>query len=221
MLGCALAVLVTACSGGGDDENSPLSANPKENLRSLSESYSGMGLDAIRNDVNALDVGGKLFEAYCTGCHGADGRGEKGVTDLVRGRYDFGTSADAVRRTVRDGRLSEMPGFGGDYGEVDLGQLVAYLETLSVDETLSDYEQRGGKLFAETCAACHSPDGRGNTELGAPDLTDDYWRHGDSMMNIRLVITRGVRSECPPHGALLSTAEIELVTAYVLQLQSS
>jgi cytochrome c oxidase cbb3-type subunit 3 len=219
-LGWALAALVTGCSGAGDS-GGPVSADAKANLQTMSHAYAGMSLDAIQNDPNALDVGGQLFAAYCAGCHGADGRGERGTTDLTRGRFSFGASAEAVRLTIRDGRRSEMPGQGGELGEVDLGQLVAYLGTLSSDEPLSDFEERGRVLFAERCVACHDPDGSGNTELGVPDLTDDYWQHGGSMMNIRLVITRGVQSECPAHGEELSPAEIELLTAHVLRLESS
>jgi len=143
------------------------------------------------------------------------------VTNLTRGRYDFGTSADAVRLTIREGRRSEMPNFGRQYGEVELGQLVAYLGTLSSGLPLSDYEERGRVMFAEGCAVCHAADGTGSLELGAPDLTDDYWRHGDTMMNIRLMITRGAESECPAHGDELSPAEVELLTAYVLRLEST
>lgn len=223
LLGWVLSALVAACSGAGDsgDLGGPESAAAKASLRSLSEAYSGMSLDAIRGDDNALDIGSQLFAVYCAGCHGADGRAEKGITDLTRSRFDFGASGEAVRRTIRDGRRSEMPGMGRDYGEVELGQLVAYLGTLSAAAPLSDYEARGRALFAEGCAVCHAPDGSGKVELGAPDLTDNYWRHGGSMMNIRLVITRGVRSECPAHGGELSPAEIDLLTAYVLRLESS
>jgi len=221
--GWALAALVTACSGAVDsgDADGLDSADAKANLRLLSETYSGMSLDAIQNDKSALDVGGQLFTVYCAGCHGADGRGERGVTDLTRARFDFGASAEAVRSTIRDGRHSEMPSMGRDYGEVELGQIVAYLGTLKTDVTLSDYEERGRAIYAEGCASCHAADGTGNVELGAPDLTDAYWRHGDSMMNIRLVITRGVQSECPAYGEVLNPAEIELLTAYVLQLRRS
>ena len=34
------------------------------------------------------------------------------------------------------------------------------------------------QLFAENCAACHGDDGKGNRELGAPNLTDAIWLYG-------------------------------------------
>ena len=36
----------------------------------------------------------------------------------------------------------------------------------------------GKKIFAENCAACHGADGKGNRELGAPNLTDKIWLYG-------------------------------------------
>jgi cytochrome c oxidase cbb3-type subunit 3 len=68
--------------------------------------------------------------------------------------------------------------------------------------------------------ACHGAGGRGNTDLGAPSLVDDYWQHGDSMMNIRLAITRGTESTCPAQGDVLDATEIELLSAYVRQLSA-
>ncbi len=56
----------------------------------------------------------------------------------------------------------------------------------------------------------------GVTELGAPNLADDYWLNGDSMMAIRLVITRGVQAYCPPQKGTLTPTEIDLLTAFVV-----
>jgi cytochrome c oxidase cbb3-type subunit 3 len=218
-LGAALAaaVLVTAC-GGDDGSGSSTTPELKANLKSLASAYTDRRAETLQGDDEALRLGEQLFGAYCADCHGSDGHGKRDITDLTRGRFDFGLSADAVRTTIRDGRVSEMPAMGREYGEVELGQLVAYLDTLPVGGELSANAERGRALYAEGCASCHGEDGRGQAEDGAPDLVDDYWRHGDSMMNIRLVITRGVQSECPAQGSALDSAEVELLTAYVLHL---
>lgn len=213
-LGVALAALCAAC--GGEQTADPGAAELKSDLRAEGDAYANRSLDALAHDSGALALGEQLFDAYCAGCHGADGRGGKGVTDLTRGHFNYGDSADAIRATIRDGRHSEMPSLGREYGEVEIGQLVAYVRSLPENGALSDYEERGRAMFAERCAACHGDDGRGRPELGAPDLADDYWQHGDSMMNIRLVITRGATADCPPHGDELTDTEIDLLTAYLL-----
>ena len=38
--------------------------------------------------------------------------------------------------------------------------------------------RRGARLFAENCAACHGDEGKGDRELGAPNLTDAIWLYG-------------------------------------------
>lgn len=212
--------LLTACGGGGDAAG-PAAAGLRVELRDLSGIHADASLEAIGANSEALALGGRLFEAYCGDCHGADGTGERGVPDLTQGGYDYGASAEAIRATITDGRQSEMPGVGREYGEVELGQIVSYLGTFGSDEPLSDYDARGQEFYAESCAACHGDDGQGLPELGASNLADDYWQHGDSMMNKRLAITRGVQSECPAHGSELTPAEIELLTAFTLQLAGS
>ena len=46
----------------------------------------------------------------------------------------------------------------------------------------------GRKVYAENCAVCHAPDGKGNKELGAPDLTDGIWLFGSGEDSIIEVI---------------------------------
>lgn len=209
------AALVTACGGGADDSSAADTAALKVDLKIASDSFIGRDLDALRRSDDAMALSERLFDAYCAGCHGADGTGKKGITDLTRGHFNYGTSAEAISTTIRDGRHSAMPALGREYGEVEIGQLVSYVQILTQGGELENYDERGRQAFAERCAACHGEDGRGQPELGASDLGDEYWQHGDSMMNIRLVITRGVESECPAHGGELTPVEIDLLTAYV------
>jgi cytochrome c oxidase cbb3-type subunit III len=63
--------------------------------------------------------------------------------------------------------------------------------------------------------ACHGADGRGNTLLGAPDLTDDIWLHGFDTGTIKSVIHDGRTGAMPAHRELLSAMQIDLLTAYV------
>ena len=37
---------------------------------------------------------------------------------------------------------------------------------------------KGEKIFAENCVACHGDGGKGNPEMGAPNLTDKIWLYG-------------------------------------------
>jgi cytochrome c oxidase cbb3-type subunit 3 len=77
---------------------------------------------------------------------------------------------------------------------------------------------RGKPLFAQTCAACHGAEGKGNPQLGAPNLTDRTWLHGAGEPVIIETITRGRNSQMPAHKELLAPAKIHLLTAYVYSL---
>ena len=66
--------------------------------------------------------------------------------------------------------------------------------------------------------ACHGIDGKGNTEMGAPDLTDDYWLYGGSSVAIRETIKNGRHGSMPAHGELLGDTRTRLVAAYVWSL---
>ena len=49
----------------------------------------------------------------------------------------------------------------------------------------------GRKIFAENCAACHGDAGKGNQEVGAPNLTDKIWLYGSDEGTIIETITNG------------------------------
>jgi cytochrome c oxidase cbb3-type subunit 3 len=216
-----LAVLLAACQSG--DEAPARQVKSPEQLQSLSATYQGRAVTELVSDAGAMGVAKQLYAVNCASCHGSSGRGGRGVMDLVGGHFNYGTSADAIHTTISQGRKSSMPSVKDMHlGMVDVGQLVAYVQSLSSKDKDKDgpslYEQRGEELFKMHCASCHGNDGRGNFMTGAPNLTDDYWLNGNSMMNIRLLITSGEDSECPAFGAKLNPTEIDLLTAYVLKL---
>ena len=44
----------------------------------------------------------------------------------------------------------------------------------------------GKKIFADNCAACHGEDGKGNLEMGAPNLTTKVWQYGSDINDLDL-----------------------------------
>ena len=50
--------------------------------------------------------------------------------------------------------------------------VVEYVKSLSGREADPAAVAAGAKIFADNCASCHGDAGTGNTELGAPNLTD-------------------------------------------------
>ena len=68
--------------------------------------------------------------------------------------------------------------------------------------------------------ACHGVDGKGNQDLGAPDLTDDYWLYGNSKEALRDAIVKGHHGVMPAHRELLGETRSRLVAAYVWSLSN-
>jgi cytochrome c oxidase cbb3-type subunit 3 len=224
------ALLLAACGSGQDGPGADLSsegattgstaAQTPEQLQAASAAYAGRGVAALMADDGALEVAGQIYRAHCASCHGDEGRGGRNGPDLSAGHYNYGTTPEAIRTTFMQGRKSVMPAMGGStLGEVDLGELVAYVQSLSKGSgPATAYEVQGKELFARHCVVCHGEDGRGSIEKGAPNLADDYWRNGSSMMNMRLAMTRGLAAECPAQGATLTEPEADLLVAYVSRL---
>jgi cytochrome c oxidase cbb3-type subunit 3 len=81
---------------------------------------------------------------------------------------------------------------------------------------LNDEEslQSGKQVFNSVCAVCHLADGGG---LVGPNLTDDYWIHGNSVKDLFTVITEGVieKGMIPYYDQLSHQQRLEL-TGYIL-----
>ncbi len=76
----------------------------------------------------------------------------------------------------------------------------------------------GQKLFAENCASCHGDLGKGNVELGAPNLTDKIWLYGSDEATIIETVTNGRAGVMPAWGGRLDPATIKAITVYVHSL---
>jgi cytochrome c oxidase cbb3-type subunit 3 len=79
------------------------------------------------------------------------------------------------------------------------------------------YAAAGQPKFA-VCAACHGADGKGNTAIGAPNLTDKIWLHGWGEEAIVAMINHGKTNIMPAQGARLSPEQIHVLAGYVWSL---
>ncbi|MFN2317012.1 MAG: cbb3-type cytochrome c oxidase N-terminal domain-containing protein [Gemmatimonadales bacterium] len=96
------------------------------------------------------------------------------------------------------------------------GPTDASLLAMAEDQTVLEL---GATTYTQMCASCHAPDGGG---LIGPNLTDDYWIHGNSPLQIHLVIEEGVLAKgMPAWGAMLRPEQVDAVTAYVMTLRGT
>jgi mono/diheme cytochrome c family protein len=83
--------------------------------------------------------GEPMYQRYCTGCHGADGRGgaknfmphvgaltRKGYTDLLEDRYLEAIVADGGEAF---GKSAYMPSFKTTLSRQDIADVIAYVRT--------------------------------------------------------------------------------------------
>jgi cytochrome c oxidase cbb3-type subunit 3 len=100
-------------------------------------------------------------------------------------------------------------------------QMAAAIDPAAVTAALADPAklEAGKTVFTTTCVACHNADGGGNI---GPNLTDDYWIHGNQPKDILTTITKGVPDKgMPTWGATLKPDQISSVAAYVITLHGT
>ena len=73
----------------------------------------------------------------------------------------------------------------------------------------------GRKIYDANCAVCHAQNGRGNRELGAPNLTDKIWLYGSDKATIVQGIQNGRGASMPAWNSRLADPTIKALTVYV------
>jgi cytochrome c oxidase cbb3-type subunit 3 len=212
-------IVVTALISACSSSEAPLVELllDENQVSTIYQSVDFMSTEDLQGDSNSMDLAHWLFSENCSSCHQADAKGQRGVPDLTDQYWLFEGSEEAISHSITSGRLGVMPQFGGDIGEVELGLLVTYVESLATAEVLNSNETAGKVIYEEFCTTCHAIDGTGVANLG-PNLTDEYWQWGGNMITIRQSVTAGRTAECPAQEEVLSPQQIQLLTAYVLNL---
>jgi cytochrome c oxidase cbb3-type subunit 3 len=97
----------------------------------------------------------------------------------------------------------------------DLTEYVVHLSGRAAD---AKAVRRATQLFADNCAACHGPQGKGSREYGAPNLTDNEWEYAADRDSIHDQIWNGHGGVMPTWGGRLPPEEIKALAVYVHNL---
>jgi cytochrome c oxidase cbb3-type subunit 3 len=125
----------------------------------------------------------RLYATNCAGCHGVRGAGSAAI-GLASPRYLAIVSDADVRQVIAQGRAkTAMPAFaqsaGGLLSDAQVDALVRGIRAwapagLRRDPETPPYEtsaygdtDRGARVFAEHCGACHGVDGSGGAHTGS------------------------------------------------------
>ena len=197
-----------------------------EKVQPLYAKYRAMDVKAVAADPEARAMGERLFLNYCAQCHGSDAGGSKGFPNLRDADWLYGGDPAQIRSSIADGRNGIMPPFGAALGGEGVRDVVAYVRSRAGLPADTLRAQLGRPLFAQNCAACHGADGKGSTQIGAPNLTDAIWLYGSTEAAIVESVTKGrgeatVVTRMPAHKDLLGAGKLDLLVAYVWGLSNA
>jgi cytochrome c oxidase cbb3-type subunit 3 len=173
--------------------------------------------------------GKTVFGDNCAPCHGSGGAGAKGYPNLNDDDWLWGGTLDQIMQTIQFGVRSghakahegAMLAFGKE-GVLKTEQIVtvaSYVRSLSGLSTSRGYDATAGaKIFAENCAVCHGDAGKGNQELGAPNLADKIWLYGSDEATLIETITNGRAGVMPAWEGRLDPSTIKAMAVYVHSL---
>jgi cytochrome c oxidase cbb3-type subunit 3 len=197
------------------------------------EKIAANSLDAIVADPEllrfALAGGEAAFGDNCAPCHGRGAQGAFGYPNLRDDSWLWGngTLADihqtilhGIRADDPDTRSNQMPAFGrmGTLAEPQIQDVAEYVLSLSGRADDQAAADRGAKIFADNCTPCHGKDGKGNSTLGAPDLTDELWLYAGDKATIMETIRNGRGGVMPAWGRRLDPETIKELAIYVHSL---
>ena len=177
----------------------------------------------------ALAEGKAAFGDNCAPCHGSGGQGQKGYPNLTAGRWLWGGTLEEIKTTITHGiraddadtHMSAMPAFGKDgiLKPEEIREVANYLRTIDGLEPEQGVDVVAGKkIFADNCAACHGDQGKGNIEMGAPNLTTKVWQYGSNLKDLIYTITYARNSVMPAWGGRLDPVTIKSLAVYVHSL---
>ncbi len=202
-----------------------LSAQAKERASFVNRIRTASLAD-IRKDPElfnfAMAGGRSAFQTNCMQCHGAGGGGSTGFPNLVDDDWIWGGSIDQIYATIEHGirnsddksRQSMMPRFGVD-GLLTGAQVAAVTDYVLSLSGKAKATPEGAKIFEEQCVACHKAGGKGDQELGAPNLSDGIWLYGGSRDAIYRSIFYARNGSMPAWSGRLDEATMKMLTVYV------
>lgn len=179
--------------------------------------FADMDMKTLAQQPEATDIGRKVFQTWCTGCHGSDARGAKGYPNLADNDWLYGGEPEQILASIANGRAGMMPPWQAMLGDSGVAAVVAYLQ--NPDVRTNGKVVQGMMLFEKNCTACHGANGEGNIALGAPNLMDDIWLYGGDEYALTESIAKGrMNARMPAHKELIGAEKLRLLTAYIYSL---
>jgi len=189
-------------------------------------------LDRIKDSPDllrfAMAGGAAAFQTNCGPCHGRGAQGFTGYPNLNDDDWLWGGSIFDLHKTISNGvrsdhketRASQMPRYGLDklLDDQQISDGAEFVLSLSGKSTDPVAVAKGRAVFADQCASCHGPDGKGKPEQGAPNLADEIWLYGGTRQAIVESIRTGRGGMMPAWAGRLDPVTIKSLAVYVHSL---
>lgn len=189
-------------------------------------------LAAIKADAELLRfslAGGEAaFGDNCSPCHGRGAQGSTGYPNLNDDNWLWGGTLDDIHQTLKvgvrsthdDTRDNQMPAFGRDeiLEKEQIADVTEFVLSISGGKADTETAIRGKTVFAEQCVACHGEEGKGNMELGAPNLTERIWLYGGDKASINETVRNSRAGVMPAWEGRLSPETLKQLAVYVHSL---
>ncbi|MDI1362118.1 cytochrome-c oxidase, cbb3-type subunit III [Methylotenera sp.] len=184
-------------------------------LEPMYAKFAVMKTEDLAKNPEARAIGERIFMNNCAQCHGSDAKGSRGFPNLTDNDWLHGGSPAKIEETITGGRIGMMPPMAAAVGTPeDVKNVANYV--LSLSGSIYDSGRAGlGKDKFAACAACHGPEGKGNTDIGSANLTDNIWLHGAGEASIIKRINEGKVNQMPAWKEKFTPAQIHVLAAYV------
>ncbi|WP_199264772.1 cytochrome-c oxidase, cbb3-type subunit III [Alcaligenes faecalis] len=182
--------------------------------------YREMPIEEIARDQEAREIGQRLFLNNCAQCHGSDAQGAPSFPNLANKAWLWGGEPEQILHTITEGRTGMMPP-QAQFTPAQASDVAQYVRSLSGLAADPLRLVAGKRVYDSACFACHGADAKGNTLLGAPDLTDDYWLYGSSEATIVQTVLQGRTNQMPAQKATLTPEQIRLLAGWVWGLSNN
>ncbi len=201
-----------ACVAGSDGGEARISIAQRNRERSATCSISPARKDALPSPITA-----RLVTAPAVAAPRAI---LTSTTTIGCGAASSPRSSNTIRYGARagndKGHQGNMPPFAGALKPNEISAVADYVRSLSGLATEKGADLAlGKKVFADNCAVCHGPEGKGNQELGSANLTDKIWLYDPSKAAIMAGVEHGHGGVMPTWEGRLSDPVIKALTVYV------
>ena len=167
-----------------------------------------------------------LFGDNCSPCHGAGGQGNPGYPVLADDDWLYEGDITHIKETITNGRQGMMTAHAASLSAQQIEDVAQHVLAMSKG---GEYAPGKAVFMASDCTACHGADAKGNTAMGAANLTDSVWRFSGTLEAIKYTISHGVNDESDPQtrsskmpawgsSGRLSATEIKKLAVYVHEL---